>query len=110
MTDDLDTWKPGMIMWFGESWDAPLNESCRRTATPVGELCMYCADEIREGTQGIMIMDGTQEPSAVAGKPWGFYRPVHRPCSMESILGPNWRDILPQEYIDDLENTGNRNV
>ncbi len=72
-TSGIDTWEPGMMMWFGPCWHAPINHFLRLSKTPVGELCLICDFEIKENDQGELV-------SSSDG-----YKPMHLSCVRNSI-------------------------
>jgi len=43
------------MKWFGESWGAPVNETCARIEVPDGECCPRCQRSIRPGDQGLQL-------------------------------------------------------
>lgn len=55
---------------FG-TWDAPATDGVPPMPTPVGEMCMYCHERIREGDNGM--------------KRYGYTQ--HRECSLRSAMG-----------------------
>lgn len=89
VTEALDKdWQPGMMMWFGEDWGAPVNESCKQASVPVGRECLFdCEFLIAEVDQGFLI----QGPDG--------YEPIHRHCMIEMTLGPNWRQFVPEDAL-----------
>ena len=63
------------MMWFGERGDAPVYEDTEEAPVPVGEQCLACPEEIREGESGFLI-------------PWaktGEHFPYHRKCFLQSV-------------------------
>jgi len=67
------------MTWFGEPWDAPLNEECERQATPVGELCLRCEEPIESWASGV-----TMVCIDAAG---ATRRPQHLECFIRSSVG-----------------------
>ncbi len=86
------------MKWFGESWQAPLNETCERAETPVGQKCSSCTKPIEDHDRGVLIpafrkrnegeLGGTGLLSAWTDEP------MHLRCLMETVLGPSWETIL----------------
>jgi hypothetical protein len=64
--------------WFGESWDAPVNDG-PHVPTPVGKLCLWCTEAIEEGDAGVLLgaLLKVGEPSQAE----------HRDCFIRSIVG-----------------------
>ena len=89
MTD----WRPGMSMWFGKSWGAPVNESCNEASVPVGQPCHWCPKSIGADSQGFLMINATSAQ----------YEPVHRSCMMEITLGPQWRDLLSTSLVAEID-------
>lgn len=44
------------MTWFGASWNAPINETCKEEKVPLGKKCLKCSDSIIESDRGV-IMD-----------------------------------------------------
>jgi len=65
--------------YFGESWEAPVNEGARRVPTPVDESCLLCGVPIAEGDRGVFALDGTRDEPR--------FPPEHIECSLRSVLG-----------------------
>ena len=51
--------------WFGESWDAPVNEESRHLPTPVGDRCVGCAGDIIETDRGMLVPFADVRPAAL---------------------------------------------
>lgn len=64
-----------MSNYFGEPWPSGICETAERAATPVGDLCLECDEEIVAGDRGDFV--GT------ASGP----RPRHRECALRSAIG-----------------------
>jgi hypothetical protein len=64
--------------WFGESWGAPVCEENRHRPTPVGDLCVECAQDITEDDQGMLIPFAGMTPAVL-----GSY---HLICFLSTIL------------------------
>jgi len=62
------------MLWFGESWGAPVCEPQRHAPTPVGGLCIECDTPIREGDTGFVSSNGVQRL---------FY---HRVCFLRTVI------------------------
>lgn len=50
MTDDI-----GTVRWFGETWNAPVNDPRSHIPTPVGERCV-CGLSIHADDEGIRVI------------------------------------------------------
>lgn len=74
------------MKWFGLSWGAPVNESCEKVATPVGEECGRCGVAIKPSDRGFVMMHISE--ASYEWKPWHFA------CQMEEVLGPDWADQI----------------
>jgi hypothetical protein len=74
------------MMWFGESWGAPVCEPEQHTATPVGRICVECDNPVEDGDTGF-VMPVTNLGSLV----------YHRVCFL--------RTVIPCEMWDDLLKT-----
>jgi hypothetical protein len=82
------------MLWFGESWDAPMCEPGAHAPTPVGVLCMSCEEPIEEGDRGVMMPQGGLDELAARLDPLGLVtvgsvRGVaqHLECQLRSVLG-----------------------
>ena len=64
--------------WFGESWGAPVNEEGQHLPTPVGDLCVECAQKIEETDQGMLIPFAGMTPMVLMG--------YHLTCFLSTIL------------------------
>jgi hypothetical protein len=62
--------------YFGESWPSGVCEEGTWVPTPVGELCILCGTDIEDSDQGSFM-----------GRIQGGLGPVHRECSLRSVLG-----------------------
>jgi hypothetical protein len=67
------------MTWFGESWNAPLNEVCNHQDTPAGMPCLYCEELIEPWASGVM-----QSAYQVSG--WSR-RPLHLECFIRMGIG-----------------------
>ena len=78
-----------MSIWFGEPWPSPelpapiCEDPAMRVATPVGERCLHCAEEISSGDQGVM----QTYVDLIDGHPQGRVAPLHKECSLRTGLG-----------------------
>lgn len=59
--------------WFGESWDAPINDPTEHVETPVGIECGHCEERIVAGDRGVYVN--------------GYASPLHFECFMRGIVG-----------------------
>jgi hypothetical protein len=59
------------MSWFGKRYDAPYCE-CPQTETPVGVRCLYCAEAIDAGDDGLIYADGSV---------------FHRECHVRLVVG-----------------------
>lgn len=50
MTEDI-----GTVRWFGDSWEAPVNDPRARVPTPVGAPCGECPHLIGDHDRGIGV-------------------------------------------------------
>ena len=74
------------MQWFGTNWGAPINEVCEQIPVPVGELCIACSKSIEISDDGLAM--------PFLGEGFGTVCYWHlEPCYMESILGPDWKEI-----------------
>jgi len=62
------------MMWFGESWGAPVCEEDTRVDVPVGEVCAACGHLVEDGHSGFLV-------ASLEGPP----RPWHRSCLFRSL-------------------------
>lgn len=86
-SEGIHGWMQGMLEWFGENWHAPVNESCPKVPTPVGEDCVHgCSNLITEHEQGFMMMT-----------PEG-YQPIHRWCMLEETAGREMAQALREKF------------
>lgn len=74
MTDD----DIGTVRWFGQSWDAPVNDPRTQIAVPFGKECIYCYKPIREDDTGI----------SVPGPPLGRVY-FHKNCFFDEVGVPH---------------------
>jgi hypothetical protein len=82
--DDVDPIEPGFgpvpaprgeargIPFFGEPWPSGICDDGHRVATPLGARCALCGEQIAQDDRGSFMGDGS---------------PVHRECSLRSVLG-----------------------
>src|SRR4051812_31533512 len=66
-----------MNTWFG-NLERPWGKLCVSmpyVATPVGQACLHCEEEIKEGDEGEMMPGG------------GAIRPVHAECLLRMVMG-----------------------
>jgi hypothetical protein len=66
------------VRYFGIK-GKPLEAEFMRTATPVGEKCMHCGEEIAPGDAGYYLPH--VEPHMTIERPW------HRACFLRGIIG-----------------------
>lgn len=62
--------------YFGEPWPSGVCDEGTQVAMPLGENCELCGEHIIPGDQGSFI-----------GKVDGGLGPVHKECSLRSVLG-----------------------
>lgn len=64
--------------FFGEPWPSGICDDGRRVPTPVGKVCNLCREIIEADHRGSFVncLDGQ-----------GFAQPVHRECSLRSVVG-----------------------
>jgi hypothetical protein len=67
--------------WFGEYWPSGLCSTGRKVRTPVGEPCALCKEPIAQGNRGSFMGAAHDEFGAY------WLTPVHRECSLRSVLG-----------------------
>lgn len=75
------------MLWFGESWRAPVCEPGEEVETPVGALCLLCDEPIAQGDQGVVMPFS----EVVGGLVTARLVPEHLDCFLDSILphGPD---------------------
>lgn len=56
--------RPGFILWFGRSWNAPLCDPAYRRPLPLGERCGLCRAAIEDGDRGIIVRGAADDPTA----------------------------------------------
>ena len=66
--------------WFGKSWGAPCCDPELHMPTPVGDLCVECAQPIEKTDQGMLIPFADMTPAVL-----GAY---HLDCFLGNVLGP----------------------
>jgi hypothetical protein len=76
------------MMYFGEPWGAPINESCQQAYTPVGIACVQCSKNIKAGDRGLLIPIVSSSPIAgpvvvLSGDPLA---PYHLACFLLSCV------------------------
>lgn len=69
----------GARVFFGDPWDAPACDYARQAATPVGEQCLYCTEQIVEGDRGWF--------TAVISKGKALPAFTHIECEMLATMG-----------------------
>lgn len=71
---------PMGMMWFGDDWGGEICQEAFHDATPVGEICLWCEEEIEEGDRGVIqaVLKMTNEFET---------RPQHLNCFLRSVLG-----------------------
>src|SRR6266568_5651962 len=67
------------MLWFGESWGAPICDIVEHVPTPVGELCAWCIEAIEEHDSGVIIPH--VELNRVT------LQPHHRECFIRETAG-----------------------
>lgn len=68
----------GSVLWFGESWGAPICDQAYHTLTPVGQMCLRCERPIQADSQGIVTAAVDHEGRATM-------RPWHLDCFLGSV-------------------------
>lgn len=70
------------MQWFGRAHGAPYELDTPHVPTPVGEPCLWCAEQIQQGEDGLVVgyidTDKSPEPQQV---------PYHYECYMRQIIG-----------------------
>jgi hypothetical protein len=69
--------------FFGEAWPSGICDEGTQVATPVGEHCEMCGEEICPGDQGSFV--GTLQGDEGEFVP--NLAPVHRECNLRAVLG-----------------------
>lgn len=74
-----------IVRYFGAPWPSGVCDDGEQVPTPVGEECLLCDQPIEDGHQGTFMIAAV----ASAAHPQGAetYAPVHRECSLRSVLG-----------------------
>lgn len=67
------------MIWFGESWGAPICDPETHGKTPVGKPCLYCGTPIEPEDNGVMMAVVHANGSATL-------EAAHRLCFLETIL------------------------
>lgn len=62
--------------FFGEPWPSGVCDTGHQVPVPAGEPCVLCTELIGAGDQGSFMFT-----------PEGVLGPVHRECSLRSVLG-----------------------
>jgi hypothetical protein len=77
------------MMYFGESWGAPICNGIAQAPTPVGCPCGWCKEAIVDGDQGLLIpgFDGSFDPSKSRQEYKAIMTPFHRECNLRQIIG-----------------------
>lgn len=73
-----------LMIYFGPAWSETMLRRSRRVATPKGETCFLCEEEIIEDDRGLLravARLGADE------KPYGHIEPVHVECDYLPIIG-----------------------
>lgn len=73
-----DTWPP--VLYFGENWRVPMLDRAEQVPTPVGEKCLYCLEEIKEGDRGCMRVHVDIDRQT-------HVSPAHRECELRAVVG-----------------------
>lgn len=74
------------VRWFGEAWPSPhepapvCSDRKWRVATPAGETCLFCPEDIRLGDKGVVM------PYAPSSGP-AILAPVHLECLLKDVFG-----------------------
>jgi hypothetical protein len=58
------------VMWFGESWGAPVCEPEQHTTTPVDHVCVECDKLIESGDTGFVMQSNA----------------YHRVCFLRTVI------------------------
>ena len=79
--------------WFGQSWDAPVNEEGRHLPTPVGDTCASCLEPIQDTDRGMLIPVVTFERGVSA-----LLEAWHLECYLRNMVGDElvlalWRKL-----------------
>jgi hypothetical protein len=80
------------MRWFGETWDAPVNESTEEATIPIGEACERCEVEIKEGDRGFLIPGFVDDSKTVREFPY------HLRCFMAGVIG----DAMADDIMDEV--------
>lgn len=73
------------MMWFGESWGAPVCDPERNVPTPVGFTCVECDKTVEDGDTGFLLW-----PNA-----------YHRVCFLCTVIPCEmWSDELKADMPD----------
>lgn len=65
------------MKWFGETWNAPINDTVPFAETPVGDSCLRCGVPIAEGDQGLIL------PHTGIAQFFTGEDPFHKQCFFE---------------------------
>jgi hypothetical protein len=65
--------------FFGEPWPSGICDEGTQVPMPYGYSCLLCDDPIVEGDRGSFMFEG--------GEAGWRKRPVHRECSLRSVMG-----------------------
>lgn len=96
------------MMWFGESWGAPVCQPERHVSTPVGAVCIECDKPIRMGDTGFnMALSGREPATTLAYHRVCFLRTII-PCEMwntemKTNLPQRWREHLEEHHHESME-------
>jgi hypothetical protein len=71
------------VLYFGEPWDAPLVDDATAVATPVGQVCYACGEQVAAGDRGLI----RQVVRMMDGSPAGSVEPVHAECDLRAAMG-----------------------
>lgn len=70
------------MQWFGKAYGAPYEFDTPHVPTPVGVKCIWCAESIQDGDDGLVVgyidTDVSPEPRQV---------PYHYECYLRQIVG-----------------------
>lgn len=95
MTEHEEIWL--RMRWFGESWNAPMNDESERADVPVGTKCLLCNKPIAETDKGII--------TACSPSIWGSWDLqtdgwVYRVCSYHLLCW--YREVVGGEITGEV--------
>lgn len=88
------------MLWFGETWGAPICEPEKKVTTPVGQECLECKEPILANDQGVMM----PFTDFVHGEPRSRMIAEHLDCFLDTILPhgpdcPRCRGLERNEHV-----------